>query len=707
MTAPTGEQRSARLRYHSGLDGIRALAVTGVLLYHGGVSWAGGGFLGVELFFVLSGFLITSLLLAEWSKRSTISLGAFWARRARRLLPALFCLVVVIGIYYALAGPEHAVPGLKRDGLSTLFYLGNWHEIASGSNYFATAGPVSPFKHTWSLAIEEQFYLCWPLLLLAILWLTARLRWVAASGTRRRLQVLLALSMAGALASAVDIALRFDGGHGLDRVYYGTDTRAGGLLIGASLAIALALRGARDAAPRTTDRWRSRSLLSAASLLATTAVLAEMNLAAGGSPWLYPLGFTVLDIAAATVIAAVVLRPGSPVARFFSLRPLRMLGQISYGVYLWHFPLFLWLDAAFTGVSGAPLLLVRLTATLLVSVASFVVVEQPIRRGWLPPWLVRWMAPVAAGGAVAVLLAATSVASPSLDAAAAAQLPPGVARRLRGSDPPCQVQLRDSKQYGLAPPAAERATAFEYASLGSHRLSWSGSSRLTFHTCPPKRVLVIGDSLAFTLGVGLMEGEQRYGVEVINAAILGCAFTTSGQLNVAGRWESQSSGCPTALRWWTQLRRALHPDAVVVELGYRDQFEWRIGGRVVHLGTPAFDAYLQRQINTYVRALDGDGEKLLFLSVPWSHPPSMPDGSPAPAASPARHRLINRMLATAARDQPGVRMLDIDKVVSPGDRYHADVNGHLCRFDGVHFSVFCSKVLQPTVLRTVREMIGP
>ena len=171
-TAVGGRQRQHN--HYKGLDGLRGLAVIAVVLYHGGVSWAAGGFLGVEAFFVLSGFLITSLLVAEWTRSGSIRLRAFWGRRARRLLPALLCLVSVIGVYYAFAGPAKAIPGLKADGLSTLLYAGNWHQIASGSSYFGATGPVSPLKHTWSLAIEEQFYLFWPLLLLGVLWLLRR-----------------------------------------------------------------------------------------------------------------------------------------------------------------------------------------------------------------------------------------------------------------------------------------------------------------------------------------------------------------------------------------------------------------------------------------------------------------------------------------------------------------------------------------------------
>ena len=259
------------LPHLSGLDGLRGLAVLAVILYHGGVSWAPGGLLGVELFFVLSGFLITSLLVAEWTRSATIALRGFWARRARRLLPALFVLVLAIGVYYALGGPTQAVPDLESDGISTLLYFNNWHQIANGTNYFAASGPISPLQHTWSLAIEEQFYVVWPLVVLGVLALARRR---GASG-RRSLQILLGLTVAGALASAVDMALLFGGRHGLDRVYYGTDTRAAGLLIGASLAIAVTLHRRRPGPTRRPAMTPARRrLLGGAAVVALAAIAA-------------------------------------------------------------------------------------------------------------------------------------------------------------------------------------------------------------------------------------------------------------------------------------------------------------------------------------------------------------------------------------------------------------------------------------------------
>lgn len=715
MSESAASGRRGRSSHYPGLDGLRGLAVLAVVLYHGGVSWVQGGFLGVEAFFVLSGFLITSLLVAEWRRSHTIELRAFWARRARRLLPGLLCLVCVIGIYYAAAGPANAVPGLRADGLATLLYAANWHQIAAAGGYFAATGPVSPLKHTWSLAIEEQFYLLWPLLLFGVLWLVGRRAGVGEAAGRKALRVMLALSAAGVLLSALESALLFGGGRGLDRVYYGTDTRAGSLLAGAVLALALALfsdareRRARfgpdvlgEFVPGVALGRRLLGPLAAGGLLA---VIATMMLARGSSAWLYPYGLVAVDLAVVIVIAAVVLTPAGVVGRALEWMPLRALGVISYGVYLWHFPLFLWLDSSSTGLQGTPLLVLRLTITLLVSVASFVLIEQPVRRRMVPTRLVRWLAPAAAAGAAASILFGSTLATVPVGEAAA--IAPSAPTALAGGTASCQVTLSDTSQYGLAPYPAARADAQEYAALGSHRLTWRGSAVRTFHTCPPKRVLVVGDSLAYSLGVGLMEDEERYGVEVANAAILGCSFTTSGEIDIGESWLDLPTGCATALQQWSQDVQALHADAVVVELGYRDQFDWRWGSQTVHLGQPAFDAYVQRQIDEYVRVLGQGGTKVLFLSVPWSRPPSDPNGSPPVAASPARHAAINSLLQTVAGQHPGqVGMLNIDSVISPSGAYQASVGGQSCRFDGIHFTLYCSRLLEPAVLGTARKMIG-
>jgi peptidoglycan/LPS O-acetylase OafA/YrhL len=687
--------------YRPGLDGIRALSIIAVLLYHGGVSWAAGGFLGVEAFFVLSGFLITSLLIGEWRRHGTIALRRFWGRRARRLLPALLCLVSVIGIYYSQASPDRFVPGLKSDGIATLMYVGNWHQIAVGGSYFAANGPVSPLQHTWSLAIEEQFYLLWPLLVIGVLAVARRRQSWGSHGPPR---VLLGVSILGVIASALDTGLRAQAGGSVDRLYYGTDTRAAGLLVGAVLALSVVVfdlgRSSTGSAPSA-----RRRLLGAAPVIALVGVLEMMRSAGGQSMWLYPYGLLGLDLAVATIIAAVVLSPRSLTSRILSLSPLRAIGKISYGIYLWHFPLFLWLDASSTGVSGASLFALRLIVVVLVSTLSFWLIEQPIRQRRVPAWLMRPLAPVAVGGTVAALLIATSVGTSAISVAA---VPPATTAPawMQGQGPACTVALRDTQRYGLSPLSPAQAARDEPEWLVAHRLKWNGSSRLRFRPCRPKRVLLVGDSIAFTLGVGLMEDEQRYGVEVANAAILGCAFNTRGELNSRGKWEAQYAGCPTALQQWRRDERAFRAQAVVVELGYRDEFDWRWSGRLQHIGQSGYDALLRHRIERYVQVLGGGGVPVLFLSVPWADPAALPDGSPPPAASPTRHARVNAMLRAAAADHPGrVGLLDLDKVVSPGDHFNGSINGHLCRFDGVHLTVYCSRLLQPDVLQAVRLMI--
>ncbi len=214
------------------LDGLRAVAVIAVLLFHGGVAGARGGFLGVDVFFVLSGYLITMLLLREQQATGRIALGAFWARRARRLLPALFFVLAAVAVYAAFLVEPQARLSLRLDGLATLGYVGNWRQLGAEGGYFAQGATPSPLRHTWSLSIEEQFYLVWPLVVVALL----RGRRL----TRSRVRRVLVVAAVAALASAVLMSVLLGGD--VSRVYYGTDTRAQSVLVGCALAALLRLR---------------------------------------------------------------------------------------------------------------------------------------------------------------------------------------------------------------------------------------------------------------------------------------------------------------------------------------------------------------------------------------------------------------------------------------------------------------------------------
>ena len=226
------------MRHQPALDGLRGVAVVAVLLYHGGVSAAGGGFLGVDVFFALSGFLITSLLLAERASTGRIDLKAFWGRRARRLLPALLVVLVFVAVYAAVFARPGELDRIRQDGLSTLLYLANWRMIFGGQSYFESFEAPSPLRHTWSLGIEEQWYLVWPLVVALVL------AWWRGAG-RRALGVMCAVLAA---ASAVAMAVLASGADDPSRAYYGTDARAQGLLLGALLAV-VPLRSGRCGGP--------------------------------------------------------------------------------------------------------------------------------------------------------------------------------------------------------------------------------------------------------------------------------------------------------------------------------------------------------------------------------------------------------------------------------------------------------------------------
>src|SRR5215204_6246538 len=234
-TGAKGRLRSARRRsdtpevrlsYSPGLDGLRAIAVVAVLLYHADLSWIPGGFLGVEVFFVISGYLISALLLAEWHQKGTINLKDFWLRRARRLLPALYVLLVVT-LTFAVVFLPGEVAGLRAEVIAAFGYVTNWFLIFGQESYFESVGRPSVLQHLWSLAVEEQFYLIWPVVLTVGFGMGA---------TRLRRRRVLTIAIAGAVASSVAMALLYEPGVDPSRIYFRTDTRATGLLCGAALA---------------------------------------------------------------------------------------------------------------------------------------------------------------------------------------------------------------------------------------------------------------------------------------------------------------------------------------------------------------------------------------------------------------------------------------------------------------------------------------
>jgi peptidoglycan/LPS O-acetylase OafA/YrhL len=367
-----------------GLDGLRALAVIAVLLYHGGLTWIPGGFLGVEVFFVLSGYLITALLLAEWRAHGSVALKAFWLGRARRLLPALY-LVLVVTLAYAVVFLPGEVAGLRGDVFAALGYVTNWYLIFGHESYFEAIGRPSLLKHLWSLAVEEQFYLLWPLVVAIAL---------SVGATRWRRRRVLALALAGAAASALLMALLYRPEMDPSRLYFGTDTRATGLLVGAALALvwapwraALAPRFQsvqRRSRLRRRWGWTAPRLLDVAGLVALGGLTLLCLRLGEFQPSLYRGGLATVALFTAVVIMA----SAHPYSRLGSgllgCWPLRWIGLRSYGIYLWHWPIFMvtrpGLDVP---LDGWPLLALRFGLTLVLADLSYRYVETPVRKGAL------------------------------------------------------------------------------------------------------------------------------------------------------------------------------------------------------------------------------------------------------------------------------------------------------------------------------------
>ncbi|MGD9737534.1 MAG: acyltransferase family protein [Solirubrobacterales bacterium] len=380
-----------RFPYMPGIDAMRALAVLAVFGYHAGVGWLPGGFLGVDVFFVISGYLITSLLLREFQRGGHIELGRFWLRRAQRLLPAVAVLIAVSIALAAIFAPER-LEAMRGDALASLFYFANWHFVFGHESYFEQFGRPSLFTHLWSLSVEEQFYLFWPLAFAAGMKLFGRRR-------------LLLGVLAGALASVALAWILFDPGGDASRVYYGTDTHAVGLLAGVALALVwspIELRRHR-AGPLVGPILDAVGVLALGYLVLSFLHVHDYDLA------LWHGGYLWLAIATALLLAALA-HPAARLGPILGQKPMLWLGLRSYSFYLWHWPvLALTRPGVDVALPRGVLIPLQLLATLALAELSYRYVELPFRgRAKLPAGVPdRWLRaarPALIAAALAVVL---------------------------------------------------------------------------------------------------------------------------------------------------------------------------------------------------------------------------------------------------------------------------------------------------------------
>jgi len=653
------------------LDGIRALGIVLVLFFHGGFSWAGGGFFGVDVFFVLSGFLITGLLVSEFRQNAGIGLARFWGHRVRRLVPALLVMLVGIALYAVLVAPADTLGQLRTDALATLAYVNNWHLASGGQGYFAALNTPRPLLHTWSLSIEEQFYLVWPLVVLGVLTWT------------RSLRALLVLTVAGAAASAVAMAVVFGDGSGESRAYYGTDTRAQALLIGAALAIVVAhpLPRRRSGPVTTTSLVRPFHLSAAATTalvltggagLAVVVWLAVVDSSA--TAWIYRGGFTVVALATAGVIACVALVPASPWSRLLSLRPVRYVGAISYGLYLFHWPIFVWVDHDRTGLVGWPLFLVRVGLSGAVAALSFHFLEMPVRRGVLRGWRAWVAAPLAVGGTAVLVVGATAGATTPVTA-----VPPGTGGTAAHGTPPGG----DPGTSAIVTPVA--------AGTGG-----------------PIRMLLVGDSEASFLGFGLGPDSSAHGVSYQGDGVFGCGLlvdtTRFHGTYVDGRMGERGGQvpvpCTTQLIRWQADVDTFHPDVVLLAEGEYEVRDQLIGGTWVHIGSSVLDHEETAALTRATSVLGSTGATVVLLTAPYYRQQEQGNGQGWPEDDPARVDRYNALLRQVAAGSNGrVVVADVNARLDPQGHFTTTVDGQVVRFaDGIHVTPAGAKLISPWLL---------
>jgi peptidoglycan/LPS O-acetylase OafA/YrhL len=628
-----------QLSYMPALDGIRAVSILGIMFNHGGFAWAAGGIISVNVFFVLSGFLITLLLMKEWTKSSTIKLRAFWARRARRLLPALFVLLGGIGAYALWFAPSGNGSALRGDGLSALFYFSNWHQILTGQSYFVQVSALSPLLHTWTLAIEEQFYIVWPLVVLAVLKLSKSPR------------VLLVVTVLGVAASALEMALLFHPGLDPSRLYYGTDTRAQDILVGATAGILLAGRGP------STNR-RARSGYSWLVVVAAAVFVWEWSKINGSSSFPYRGGFLVADVMVALVIVGVVKAPMGIPSRLLSLRPLTFVGRISYGLYLWHWPVFLVLNHARTGLENYSLFAVRVAVTFVFAVLSWYLVETPVRQMTFGTWRSWAWVPAGIVAVVVVLVVATS--------------------------------------FDLTPPFTN-STAVQREAFYA----------LNFPSQPHRvKVLFVGDSLSLYLGYGLAPYAAHYGVTIGGRAVSGCGLASAQPYNLHGTPTSSLGLCSEWPARFKQDIDSLHPDVAVLIVGWWETMDRYYQGRWQHLGQPSFDAYETAQFEQAIGILSSEGAHVALMTSPYFDTGEQLDGQPWDEDSPARVKELNRIIETVAAQHPGVvSVLPLNKYLDPDGHFTWTIHGQVMRLgDGIHTTPAAGPYLAPKLLPELAAM---
>ena len=682
-----------RIRYQPALDGVRALAVVAVLLFHAGVPGFDGGYLGVSVFFTLSGYLITSLLIAEHDTKGTIDLPAFYGRRMRRLLPASVLTVAVVVVLSSVTGWFDGVGSLRAQVVGSLFQVANWVLLAGDGSYqellAETSGTPSPLEHFWSLAIEEQFYWLWPLAMLVVL---------RRIGPHRSRTIVIGVATLLAAIAAPVIARVW----GADAAYWATPARLAEILVGAFLAMVLARR----------LELPSRLGVLAPLGLAVLAASVVLFPTVGGPA--YEGALPLVAVVSGALLLG--LQVEGPVRTALSVAPLVFIGKISYGVYLYHWPIYVVLDADRAGFDGAPLVLVRLALTCVVAVASYFLFEQPIRHAATMGFRPTLVASLGATSAVAVasfVLVPTALGNywesddRAVEAAAIETddttplvpiVPTTVSPITSTSEaPPDDTEPADPSvatvPVSTAPPASTVPAPTTVPPIPE--------------LARPVRALIVGDSTAEAIGAGLVGWAADHPdlAQVQTDVERGCGFVVTGDRRVGDTWEEVPARC---VEWVDERVPAqvaeLGPDVVVLMVTPWDVIDHRFDG--TSASTP-FDPEFETELASAYRSIVDDLVDAGVPSIVWVEPPT-----PNPLwmsredaqADPARYEVVEGVVTDIGADVPQLRIL-------PFAAWHAaeglDDDKEI-RPDGVHWTPDVSRLISENYLgeQVVRAALG-
>ena len=683
------------------LDGLRAVSVIAVLCYHAGFGWMAGGFLGVEVFFVVSGFLITALLIAERDRRGSVSLRRFWGRRARRLLPALLTMLSAVVFVVLWRGDRLQLTQLRRDLPWGLAYAANWGQILSDVAYFAPS--PAALRHLWSLAVEEQWYLVWPIAFIAI----GR----RADHDRRTGIAVAAIALAVMTATGVasltgwprhlfdPLRSTVRSVDAINVLYLSTPTRASGLLLGAALAFIwrpwAQPDGAAPGEPRTVRRRLDLAATLAITVLLMLFVIGEVTASITYRIWL-PLTSVM-----STVLVAVAVHPSATATRrALGSRPLAAIGRRSYGMYLWSWPISLAVGAhqgSWLRFAGA------MALTVPVSEACYRWIELPVRNrsfdrrvAALPARRRTWIGI----GAVTIALAATTAtvaqlarADPVYDAARDTEASEVFDLGATMASTTATVAPAPQAAAQLAPftppqPSADTSTTRVPAAsttASSTTVPPPPAPPVTLASLP-RRMVIVGDSTAHSMAVNLPAGLSDY-FRIEDGSIDGCSVYSDGVAVSGASFRRPFDGCSGWERRWLKDAQRIDAEVALVVIGAWDVLDVRVGDQTLAFASQQFDDRFSAGLQSGIDILTAAGVHVALLEIPCMRPREAKGAGTPPLperGDDVRVGHLNQLLRNLAAINPtsttfinGPPEYCKDDVIATDSKY---------RWDGVHAS---------------------